>query len=89
MERKYLFSLIFISFFLTNLIAFLDEGVRSFEYLTQPGDWVALVIYTVLFLIIPFLIFFFIKKNLKKRFLLSLFGFTPTIVLILLQLRSF
>ncbi|WP_456437956.1 hypothetical protein [Psychroserpens sp.] len=87
MEGKYAFGLVVISFFLTNLVAFLDEGIRSFEYLNHAGDWVALAIYTVLFLIIPFLIFFLIKKNLKRRFLFSLFGFTPTILLTVLQLR--
>lgn len=84
MERKYVFGLILISFILTNMAAFLDEGIRSFEYLTYGGDWIALVIYTILFLIIPFLIFFLNKKNLKTRFLVSIIGFTPAILLITL-----
>lgn len=87
MKGKYVCALIFISFILTNIIAFLDEGIRSFEYLNHAGDWVSLVIYTLLFLIIPFLIFLLTKKNLKRRFLFSLYGFTPIILLIMLQLR--
>jgi len=84
MERKYVFGLVLISFILTNLVAFLDEGIHSFEYLMHAGDWVALIIYTILFLIIPFLIFFLYKKNLKIRFLVSILGFTPAILLIIL-----
>ena len=87
MQRKCVFGLILISFILTNFVAFLDEGVHTFEYLSRSGDGVALVIYTIVFLIIPLLIFFLVKVNLKRRFLYALFGFTPPILLMLLQLR--
>ena len=86
MERKYIFGLIVISFLLTNVVAYLDEGIRSFDYLQYGSDWIALLIYTILFLAIPFLVFFISKKKLKTRFIMSLFGFTPVVLLILLQL---
>ncbi|MCB0446164.1 MAG: hypothetical protein KDD03_01370 [Gelidibacter sp.] len=85
MERNYTFTLIIISFLLTNVVAYLDEGIRTFDYLMRFSDWVALIIYTTLFLAIPFLIFFLVKKNEKKRFILALFGFVPVIILIVLQ----
>ncbi len=87
MKYKYPLLLLFVSFLLTNIIAFLDEGIRTFEYLNRAGDWVALIIYSILFLIIPLLIFFLMKKTLKERFLFSLLGFIPAVFLILLQLR--
>lgn len=77
MEKTYVLWLVVISFFLTNIVAFLDEGLYSFKYLTRLGDWVAIIIYTALFLLIPFLIFFWIKKSEKVRFINSLFGFAP------------
>ena len=86
MERTYIYGLVIISFVLTNFVAFLDEGIRNFEYLTRISDWVALILYTTVFLILPLLIFFLVKKNAKKRFVVSLLGFTPGILLIALQL---
>jgi len=86
MERKYILLLVLISFLLTNLVAYLDEGLRDFDYLKHLGDWVALIVYTAGFLIIPLLLFFIRTKKLKERFAFSLLGFAPTIMLILLQL---
>lgn len=86
MERKYIVWLIIISFLLTNAMAFLDEGLRSFEYLKHLGDWVALMLYTFAFLIIPILLFYGINKSYKNKFVFSLFGFVPTLMLILIQL---
>lgn len=87
MERNYVLRLVLISFVLTNIVAYLDEGIRTFDYLSQPGDWIALIIYSILFLIVPLLMFFLIKMNPKQRFTYSLFGFLPPFLLILLQLR--
>ena len=86
MERKYILLLVLISFLLTNVVAYLDEGLHSFDYLNHGSDWVALFIYTTVFLIIPLLLFFGVRKKLDRRFLFSLFGFLPTVMLILLQL---
>lgn len=86
MELKYSLSLVFISCILTNTIAFLDEGIRTFDYLLHFGDWIALLIYTFLFLIVPFSIFFLVKKSVKTRFLRALFGFGPAVFLILVLL---
>lgn len=82
MLRKQLLGLIVISFIITNVVAFLDEGIRTFDYLTRIGDWIALLIYTVLFLILPMIIFFMIKDK-SKRFYGALIGFVPTVFLIL------
>jgi hypothetical protein len=86
MERKYILLLVLISFLLTNVVAYLDEGLHSFEYLNHGSDWVALLVYTIIFLIIPLILFFGIRKSYKGRFTFSLFGFVPTVMLILLQL---
>ncbi len=82
MLRKQLLCLIVISFIITNIVAFLDEGIRTFDYLTRIGDWIALLIYTVLFLILPMIIFFMIKDE-NRRFYGALIGFVPTVFLIL------
>lgn len=87
MQSKCAWLLVFISFLLTNIVAFLDEGIRTFDYLTRPGDWIALIIYTIFFLCIPLAIFFLLKRDEKHRFLYSLFGFVPVLLLILMQLR--
>ncbi len=86
MERKFTLLLLLISFALTNVVAYLDEGIRNFEYLTQLGDWIALIMYTVGFLILPLLIFLLLKKGDRKRFSYSLLGFAPMIMLIIVQL---
>jgi hypothetical protein len=85
MRHNYIFALFIISFLLTNVVAYLDEGIRTFDYLTHLGDWIALIIYSILFLAFPLLIFFLVKKNEKTRFKSSLLGFAPVILLILLQ----
>ena len=82
MLRKQLLGLIIISFVITNVVAFLDEGIRTFDYLTRIGDWIALLIYTVLFLILPLIIFYIMKDN-RRRFYGALIGFVPTLFLIL------
>lgn len=87
MVRKYILGLAIISFLLTNVVAYLDEGLRSFDYLRHAGDWIALILYTTIFLIIPLLLFFGNKRSYKDRFAFSLFGFVPTIMLILLQIQ--
>ena len=87
MHKKHITELITISFIITNVVAYLDEGIRTFEYLKPPGDWIALLVYTILFLLIPFLFFFINKRKLKTRFMASLLGFTPVFLLILLQLK--
>ena len=86
MMRKYILLLVLISFVLTNIVAFLDEGIRTFVYLSRLSDWVALILYTTVFLILPLLIFLLVKKKAKRRFVVSLLGFTPGILLIVLQL---
>lgn len=86
MEQKFVVLLIVISFFLTNVVAYLDEGLRDFDYLRHLGDWITLIIYSIVFLVIPLLLFFGVRKNHKHRLALSLFGFAPTVMLILLQL---
>ena len=68
------------------MVAYLDEGIRNFEYLKSPGDWVALGIYTVLFLIVPLCIYAFSKTQTKRKFQLSLFGFLPALLLVLAPL---
>jgi hypothetical protein len=59
------------SFILTNSIALLDEGIQSFKYFKHRGDWVALLVYTFLFLLLPLLIFFMGKKSLNLNFRIS------------------
>ncbi|MEO1032259.1 MAG: hypothetical protein AAFX55_12680 [Bacteroidota bacterium] len=82
MFRKRLLGLLLMSFLITNVIAFLDEGIRTFDYLMRIGDWMALLIYTLLFLIMPLIIFFRVKDN-KNRFTMALIGFLPALFLIL------
>ena len=86
MVKKYIIILVAISFLLTNCIAFLDEGIRTFDYLKHAGDWIALFIYTILFVLIPFFIFFLRKEKPKTKFIISLAGFSPVLVFILIQL---
>ncbi len=82
MDKRYIFSLILISFLLCNVVAYLDEGIHTFYYLTQGGDWSALIIYTALFTVLPITIYSFIKGSFKKRFLFSIIGFAPILLLI-------
>ena len=85
MEKKHILMLLGISFLLCNCVAFLDEGRYSFHYLTQGGDWIALVVYTALFMVVPITLFTSAKKKIKTRFYRSLIGFSP-IVLLIVQL---
>ena len=82
MEKKFILFLIVIAFLLCNCIAYLDEGIRTFDYLKSPGDWVALVIYTVLFSVLPFVLLFLSKGKEQKRFNYALLGFIPVLLLI-------
>ena len=88
MHKRHIIILIAISFLITNAVAYLDEGIRTFEYLKSPGDWIALGIYTLLFLIIPFSIYALSKTPIKRKYHLSLLGFSPPLLLILLQLGA-
>ncbi len=83
MGKKYIFRLLGISFLLCNAVAFLDEGLYSLHYLTQPDGWGALIIYTVIFMLVPITLFISIKKNVQLRFYISLLGFLPVMILIL------
>jgi len=85
MKKQYIFILILISFALTNVIAYLDEGIRTFDYLTRIGDWIALIMYTFIFSVIPLVLFFAFRKS-KSRFLIALSGFLPVLYLIFNQL---
>ena len=64
MQNKYIYYLIIINFLGTNVVVFLDEGIHTFEYLTRFIGWVALLLYIMLFLILPLTLFlsFFICK---------------------------
>lgn len=83
MEKKHILYLVIISFLLCNSIAFLDEGIHGFEYLTHASDWVALLIYTTIFLILP-LIIYSASENNNKRFYFALSGFVLPLILIIL-----
>ncbi len=85
MERKQLILLIAISFLFCNVAAFLDEGIRTFDYLFQFGDWIALILYSTLVSFFPILFYLNLKKH-KHRFPTSLIGFAPIVFLILIQL---
>ena len=85
MERKQLILLILISFLLCNVGAFFDEGIRTFNYLFQYGDWIALIVYSALFSVFPVLFYLNLKKH-KDRFPVSLIGFAPIVFLIIVQL---
>ena len=84
--KKQLTIILLISFLLCNLMAFLDEGLYSFNYLTQLGDWVALIMYTIIFAIVPIAILVSSKKPQKQSFYNSLFGFSLAVILILVML---
>ncbi|WP_353777392.1 hypothetical protein [Winogradskyella sp. 3972H.M.0a.05] len=86
MERRQLILLVIISFLLCNVVAYLDEGIRTFEYLTMPGDWIALIIYTIVFMILPLILFLSFRKS-KLKFRIALVGFAPVILLILGQIQ--
>ncbi|MCB0382547.1 MAG: hypothetical protein KDD05_04405 [Psychroserpens sp.] len=79
--------LVIISFILTNVVAFLDEGIQTFDYLNHVADWFALILYTILFLIFPLVIFYRTKYSVKRKFEYALLGFIPVVLLILLQLK--
>jgi hypothetical protein len=85
LDKKNIYILILISFLTTNILAFLDEGVRSFRYLTHFGDWIALLLYTILFLILPLILNVVFRKS-KKRLLIALIGFSPALFLIIIQI---
>ena len=82
MAKKHILLILIIAFFLCNCVAYLDEGIRTFEYLKSPGDLVALVIYTLLFSVLPFVIFILSKGKEGRRFYIALFGFMPVLLLI-------
>ena len=84
LDKKNIYILILISFLTTNIIAFLDEGLRTFNYLTHLGDWIALVLYTILFVILPLVLYVVFRKS-KKRLLIALIGFLPALLLIIIQ----
>jgi len=86
MEKKYISILLGLSFLFCNCVAFLDEGRYSFNYMLQAGDWVAMLLYTALFMVVPLALFISIKKSMKTRFYLSLWGFSPIIIFILLMI---
>lgn len=86
MQRKYIFYLLSFSFLLTNIVAYLDEGIKTFDYLTRLGDWVALVIYTGLFSFLPIVILILSKGKEKRRLLHAFFGYTPVILLIFMMI---
>ncbi len=85
MEHKQVLALTIISFLLCNAVAYFDEGLNSFNYLTHGGDWVALFMYTVLFLVLPLILFFSFKKS-KLRLPIALIGFAPVVLLLTIQL---
>ena len=75
-----------VAFAMVNTVAYFDEGIRSFKYLTVPGDWVALIIYTILFSILPLILYYSQKKEAETRLLVALLGFIPVTFLIMLFL---
>ena len=83
MKGRHILLLFGVSFLLTNVVAYLDEGIRTFEYLTRLGDWIALVMYTTFFSLLPLVILYLSKGGVKRRFSLALLGFLPVVVLIL------
>lgn len=82
MERKQLIILLVISFLLCNVMAFLDEGIRTFDYLFQSVDWIVLIVYSALVSVFPILFYLNLKKH-KHRFPVSLIGFAPIVFLII------
>ena len=50
-------SALFIAIAITMFLAFIDEGYNSFAWMMDPGSWVAVGIYVVLFFLVFFLLF--------------------------------
>ena len=86
MEKKYIFLLLIIAVLLCNSVAYLDEGIRTFDYLKRLGDWSALIMYTILFSGLPFTIFLLSKGLEKRRFYYAISGFLPVLLLILIMI---
>ena len=63
-KNKNLSLVILSSVLLTFFIAFIDEGYYNFQWMSDPGSWVAFMVYTSLFFCILYLIFLvFLKRS--------------------------
>ena len=82
MEKKYIIALCVISFLLVNGVGYFDEGTRNFNYLAEPGEWVIILMFTGLGVVLPLTLFVMLKKKIKTRFYRSLIGFSPVVLLI-------
>ncbi|NOY51836.1 MAG: hypothetical protein GXO88_14885 [Chlorobi bacterium] len=74
-KNKEFFALFLIGFFLSNLLYYFEEGINSLDFYSRPNDLLGLVFVTLVFISLPFIIFYGWKKNFYK----SLLGFVPSI----------
>ena len=67
------------AFILANALFFLDEGLHSFNYWTQPGEILILFLLTIIIAVPPMVIHYKLKGK-SSRF--AALGYFPWIVLL-------
>jgi hypothetical protein len=80
--RALIFHL-FCAFLLANALFFLDEGLHSFNYWTQPGEVLILFLLTIIIAVPPIVIHYKLKGK-STRF--AALGYFPWIMLVLVLL---
>lgn len=79
MKKAQVLYLFGISFILTNIIAYLDYDSGNLDYITEK--WILVILMTVIFVVIPFLLLLVFRKS-KHKIYISLLGFLPQLYLI-------
>lgn len=81
-----IFGILLGSALISVFIAFFEEGRNSFSFLVDTTELGVLILYTFLGMILPLGIFLNNRNSntLGKRLLLSLFGYIPYLLLLLL-----
>ena len=84
-KRINLLTLFFISILISTIIFYLEEKQYDLSMLLRANEFFNFLFITVLIFLIPFAIHNF-TKSIKFSFYLSLLGFLPSIILLLLIL---
>ena len=80
--RALIFHL-FSAFLLANALFFLDEGLHSFNYWTQPGEVLIMCLLTIIIAVPPMVIHYKLKGK-SSRF--AALGYFPWIMVLLVLL---
>ncbi len=62
MTNRHLLTILGTSIILTLFLAFIDEGYYSFEWMADPGSWIAVIIYASLFFALQYFVLLLFLK---------------------------